>query len=586
MTYSIYAPKNEPILQFACDELLRYGGTAFRKSDYAGADIILHSDQSSKFQDSFTLKSRDGKLYITGSNPRSVLFGVYEYLKKHGFAFLYPGRDGEIIPADPQFRIDGFDLSETASRTFRGMAVMPDPDNLQEGYDLLRFMAQNKYNLFFMEGYDVERPGDEYSVINGVHPLQHVEYLLKDKSWEERKAIALRKQTMIAEARKYGLLIERGGHGWNYGVPEHYGRNHGLTPEQARAELTAKGKVNQRADVAVSTWFQICLAKEEVREIYAEHIFDFLKKHHSEMDIAAIWLGDGYDNKCMCEECLKHPFSDLYLDIFRRVALRAQKEIPDLTLECIMYFETLEPPTRNWLEGLDNVILNLAVWRHCYFHQLDDPECRLPGWIPDYRHNASHDTPHDKRIINYDHWLAYEGWRKVVGDQLKCLIFNYITYTQNPDRHFMSYDLKLLANHLDSYDRLNFDGIINCQVHCSWDKPANLQLYGAARMLWNKHDNDPEKIRHDLFALLFGEKCEAVIRYCDHMSRLLYECGNYHESLRCTPDKAQRLAAGLKKQESELDALGELPFSRQDWFRESFKPLKDLADTCLKQVPE
>ena len=90
-----------------------------------------------------------------------------------------------------------------------------------------------------------------------------------------------------------------------------------------------------------------------------------------------------------------------------------------------MYFETLEPPTRNWLEGLDNVILNLAVWRHCYFHKMDDPECRLPGWIPDYRHNASHDVPHDKRIINYDHYLAYEGWRKVVGNGLKCLIFDW-----------------------------------------------------------------------------------------------------------------------------------------------------------------
>ena len=246
MTYSIYAPENEPVLQFACDELIRYGGSAFRKSNNAGADIILITDHSSKFQDSFTLKSGGGHLKISGSNPRSVLFGVYEYLKKHGFAFLYPGREGEIIPADPQFRLDGFDLTETASRTFRGMAVAPDPDNLQEGYDLLRFMAQNKYNLYFMEGYDVDRPGDEYSVIDGVHPLQHVEYLLKDKTWEERKAIALKKQTMIAEARKYGLLIERGGHGWNYGVPEHYGKNHGLSPEQARAELRPKAKSTNR----------------------------------------------------------------------------------------------------------------------------------------------------------------------------------------------------------------------------------------------------------------------------------------------------------------------------------------------------
>ena len=582
MPYSIYAPENEPVLQFACDELIHYGGAAFRRSGNAKADIVLHSDHTSKFQDSFTLKSRDGKLYISGSNPRSVLFGVYEYLKKHGFAFLYPGKDGEIIPENPQFRLDGFDLTETASRTFRGMAVAPNPDNLQEGYDLLRFMAQNKYNLFFMEGYDVDRPGDEYSVIDGVHPLQHVEYQLKDKTWEERKEIALKKQTMIAEARKYGLLIERGGHGWNYGVPEHYGKNHGLTPEQARAELKARGKINKEAEVAVSTWFQICLAKEEVREIYAEHIVDYLKKHHTEMDIAAIWLGDGYDNKCMCDECIKHPFSDLYLDIFRRVALRVKKEIPDLTLECIMYFETLEPPTRNWLEGLDNVILNLAVWRHCYFHKLDDPKCRLPGWIPDYRHNRSHDAEHDKRIINYDHFLAYESWRKVVGNDLKCLLFNYITLGKSPDRHFLSYDLTPLIDLFNDYDRLNFDGMVDCQVYCYWDTPANLQLYGAGRVLWNRHDNDPDRIRKELFTMLFGEKCDAVINYCYHMNILLRQCGNYHESLSRTKDKAKRLAEGLIMLEQELDSIGTLPHGREAGFRASLDSLKETAEACLK----
>ena len=582
MTYSIYAPENEPVLQFACDELIHYGGTAFRKSGNAEADIVLHSENSSKFQDSFSLKSRDGKLYITGSNPRSVLFGVYEYLKKHGFAFLYPGKDGEIIPEKPDFHIDGFDLAESASRTFRGMAVAPDPDNLQEGYDLLRFMAQNKYNLYFMEGYDVDRPGDEYSVIDGVHPLQHVEYLLKDKTWEERKEIALKKQTMIAEARKYGLLIERGGHGWNYGVPEHYGKNHGLTPEQARAELKAKGKVNKQAEVAVSTWFQICLAREEVREIYADHIISYLKKHRTELDIAAIWLGDGYDNKCMCDECIKHPFSDLYLDIFRRVALRAQKELPGLMLECIMYFETLEPPTRNWLEGLDNVILNLAVWRHCYFHKLDDPRCRLPGWIPDYRHNRSHDAEHDKRIINYDHYQAYESWRKVVGNDLKCLLFNYITLGKSPDRHFMSYDLTPLIDLFNDYDRLNFDGMVDCQVYCYWDTPANLQLYGAGRVLWNKHDNDPDRIRQELFTMLFGEKCDAVINYCYHMNILLRQCGPYHESLNRTKERARRLADGLIILEEELNSIGSLPHGREAGFRASLDSLKETAEACLK----
>lgn len=583
--FNVFAGSHDSPVEYAADELVRYGKGVFSKTNTPrNADIVLHSENTDRFQDSFQLKSHDNRLFITGSNARSVLFGTYRYLKHFGFAFLYPGDEGEVLPENPEFTIDGFDIRETASRTFRGFAFRPgysDPEHevKDHSYDeacmLLNWMAKNQYNLFYMEGYDVERPGDKYSMMDGVHPLQHVECTLNGKSWEERKTIAELQQRAVTEARKYGFLIERGGHGWNYGVPEHYAVNHHISAEEAKKHLKAKGKVNKIAEVAVSTWFQICLGEEEIREIYAEHIIDYLVEHRGEMDIAGIWMGDGYDNKCQCETCLKQPFSDLYLDIFRRVALKAKKVLPELTLECLIYFETLEPPTRNWLEGLDNVILNLAVWRQCYFHKLDDPSCRLPDWTPDYRNNATHDTPNDKRIINYDQYLPYDGWRKILGDQIKCLVFNYITLYRRVDRHFMSYDVApLFENSLNDFDRLNIDGMVDCQCHCSWDKPANLQLYGAGRLLWNKHDNNPVAIRKELFHSLYGEKAEDVLAYCDNMSRLMLSCGDYHVSLDWTPELQEKFTVGLQNLEKELDCIGELPMGRETYFRESLTSLK------------
>ena len=35
---------------------------------------------------------------LAGSNPRSVLFAVYRYLKLNGCRFLFPGAEGEFIP--------------------------------------------------------------------------------------------------------------------------------------------------------------------------------------------------------------------------------------------------------------------------------------------------------------------------------------------------------------------------------------------------------------------------------------------------------------------------------------------------------
>ena len=40
----------------------------------------------------------DGKGRIAGSNPRSVLLGVYRFLEEAGCRWLRPGTDGDYVP--------------------------------------------------------------------------------------------------------------------------------------------------------------------------------------------------------------------------------------------------------------------------------------------------------------------------------------------------------------------------------------------------------------------------------------------------------------------------------------------------------
>ena len=188
------------------------------------------------------------------------------------------------------------------------------------------------------------------------------------------------------------------------------------------------------------------------------------------------------------------------------------------------------------------------------------------------------------RIINYDHFAAYAAWRRVSGEKIPCLLFNYITHIQTPDRHFMSYDMRYLSRYFGEFDRLNFDGMVDCQCHSSWDKPANLQLYGAGRVLWNKDDNDPRKIREELFAKLFKERASDVAAYCDRMYELLIACGDYHHSLEFTPEKCRQLKKGLLEMEQHLKDLGALPCSRERYFKDSLDNLVQSVDEALEKI--
>ena len=62
--------------------------------------------------------------YIAGSNPRSVLFGIYRYLKKLGVRFMFPGAEGEYVPlAD----ITPVEYHKLADHRIRGHALEGDP---------------------------------------------------------------------------------------------------------------------------------------------------------------------------------------------------------------------------------------------------------------------------------------------------------------------------------------------------------------------------------------------------------------------------------------------------------------------------
>ena len=103
------------VIDFAAEELKKY----LRMMMTEGGDVPISYDPEAKdgfrlgLLEDFGLSSEaedpvlDDVIHVdttaeggilAGSNPRSVLFAVYRFLRENGCRWLYPGIDGEYIP--------------------------------------------------------------------------------------------------------------------------------------------------------------------------------------------------------------------------------------------------------------------------------------------------------------------------------------------------------------------------------------------------------------------------------------------------------------------------------------------------------
>ena len=118
-------------IDFAAEELKKYirmmdpGLDVIITDEPLGFKLGLMSDfcldtsdcQDSELDDVVYIDTADEGGIIAGSNPRSVLLAVYELLRQNGCRWLFPGVDGEYIPAG---RLAPTKLRKKPDMRFRG----------------------------------------------------------------------------------------------------------------------------------------------------------------------------------------------------------------------------------------------------------------------------------------------------------------------------------------------------------------------------------------------------------------------------------------------------------------------------------
>jgi hypothetical protein len=253
-------------------------------------------------------------LYLAGNNPRGCLYAVYSFLERElGVRWLWPGDDGEFMPAKNRFALPKLAWNYAPSFRFREMT----PCGLHKHVPTEIWMARN----FLNNGSRTESVRDKAGFVRA-DSTHSVSLSYNNDPEKEFKS-----------------------------HPEYFSMVNGSRVVEGIAGCWSNPGFEQKM---IQT--QIELIKSSNAELL--NIFP-----------ADVTL------RCECRECTKNPDpSSRWFDFYHKIILSLKKEFPDLKFGNIAYQEYRAVPATE-VKGLEYV--EYCQYNRCYVHKLDDKDCQL-----------------------------------------------------------------------------------------------------------------------------------------------------------------------------------------------------------------
>ena len=346
--YSIKKVRIHPTLDFAAEELKKYlrmmmpecgeieittcpeAKEGFRLGLLEDFGLSVSEVEDPLLDDVVHIETDEKGGILAGSNPRSVLFAVYRYLRLNGCRWLYPGVDGDFVPMK---EIAPQSYHRKASHRFRGHCN-EGAESQSCMLETIDFYAKQELNVYMLEffipfGYYDHYYSHTKNEHNRVPEPVSPEQVLQWKRWCE------------AEIKKRGLMFHDMGHGW---TAEPFGMTNrsDYVPEESRKYLALlKGKRELYRGKA--NWTNLCYSDAFVRSTMADAVVDYAEKH-ANVDYLHVWLADLDKNHCECENCrVKRP-SDWYMLIMNEIDEKLSAKGLNTRVVFIAYVDTQFPP--------------------------------------------------------------------------------------------------------------------------------------------------------------------------------------------------------------------------------------------------
>jgi hypothetical protein len=261
--------------------------------------------------DAFVWQTGGGTLTVEGANPRSTLFGVYDFLEDCGCRFFSPDPDDEIVP-----HLSDLEL-----------------DQSRERFEQATFPYRERHFLEWIDA-DLTRWEIDHAAkrrMNGF--VFHIEDFAPDPpTWQ----IVLNE--LVPEIARRGLLPGIGEHGGYvlFLPPELYAADH---PDWY-AEVDGRRVGGFRSN---GERFQFCTEHPNARAAFLSHLESFL---HENPLIRILHLApEDVGRWCECDRCTPVPVSERYMRIDNAINELARRVRDDLSVTHLVYANHAEVPT-------------------------------------------------------------------------------------------------------------------------------------------------------------------------------------------------------------------------------------------------
>lgn len=463
----------------------------------------------SPFDDSYRISFDNNKKEgaICGSNPRSVLLGVYAFLEQLGFRFLMPGEKGTVIPKTLPFAEDVsgsccFHIEKSAKLRHRGICI-EGADSIENIIDLIDWLPKAGYNSFFSQF------REPYIFLNRWYDhINNPQYPKEDKTpafyHECYRAID-------REIQKRGLILHAGGHGWTceaIGYPSNgwTSAEHAPSPKVLPLIAEVNGKRGLIDNIPMNT--NLCYANASARKRFCDAVITYIKEH-PRTDFLHVWLADEVNHVCECRECRKVSPTDQYIRLLNELDAALEQQGIDCHLVFLLYQELLYPPVSEHLIHPERFTLMFAPISRSF--RVSYPDTFEPKTLPPFERN------HMTLPVNIEENLTYlQEWKNHVS--VESFIYDYpLGRAHYGDFGYLNIS-RVISEDIRQLSGMDMNGYMSCQELRVF-MPNSFPNYLMGRLLFDTSLSFGQ-ISKDYFQSAYGSQWELALRYLQTVSEL------------------------------------------------------------------